>query len=204
MKKKNASSKSTKRFTKKQGQALVKLARQTIMERFGLKLPKKEADTVAASLKDKKLMNHHATFVTLNKDGGLRGCIGSLSAVEPLVESVKTNAVNAAFNDYRFPPLTMEEIDKVDIEVSILTEPEPLEYTNAEDLVEKLRPNEDGVIIQKGSARATFLPQVWEQLPEHEEFLSHLCMKAGLPAEIWQNTKLEVLTYQVQYFEEKK
>jgi AmmeMemoRadiSam system protein A len=140
----------------------------------------------------------------VTKNGELRGCIGSLTAVEPLIESVKRNAINAAFHDHRFPPLGTEEVDEVEVEVSILTDPQPLEYSDPEDLVKKLQPGEDGVIIHKGAARATFLPQVWDQLPEHEEFLSHLCMKAGLPAEAWQTATLDVLTYQVQYFEEKK
>jgi len=203
MKKKNVAS-SPKRFTKKQGQALIVLARQTIMKRFGEDLSKQDIDMMMQVLKDKKLAHHHATFVTINKHDQLRGCIGSLTAVEPLTDSVKRNAINAAFHDHRFTPLTEDELAEIEIELSILTEPQLLEYSDAEDLVKKLRPKEDGVIIQKGAARATFLPQVWNQLPEHEEFLSHLCSKAGLPAEAWQNIKLDVYTYQVQYFEEKK
>ncbi len=92
----------------------------------------------------------------------------------------------------------------MDIEISILTKPQPLEYTNNADLISKLRVNVDGVILQKGQASATFLPQVWEQLPRSEKFLSHLCVKAGLSANAWENTRLEISTYQVQYFEEKK
>jgi MEMO1 family protein len=203
MKKKNVTS-STKRFTKKQGQALITLARQTIMKRFGKDLSKQDIDIMAQTLKDKKLTNNHATFVTINKQDQLRGCIGSLTAVEPLTDSVKRNAINAAFHDHRFSPLLEEEIEEIEIEISILTEPQVLEYTDSEDLIKKLRPKEDGVILQKGAARATFLPQVWNQLPEHEDFLSHLCSKAGLPAEAWQSIKLDVFTYQVQYFEEKK
>ena len=203
MKKKNVTS-SPKRFTKKQGQALIALARQTIMKRFGEDLSKQDIDAMMQVLKDKKLSHNHATFVTINKHDQLRGCIGSLTAVEPLADSVKRNAINAAFHDHRFSPLTEDELSEIEIEISILTEPQPLEYSDAEDLIKKLRPKEDGVIIQKGAARATFLPQVWGQLPEHEEFLSQLCSKAGLPAEAWQTIKLDVYTYQVQYFEEKK
>jgi len=117
---------------------------------------------------------------------------------------VKRNAINAAFNDYRFSPLTAKEFAKVEIEISILSEPEPLEYKDSNDLIKKLRPNVDGVIIRKGYASATFLPQVWEQLIRPEDFLSHLCAKAGLPSDSWKNSKLEVLTYNVQYFEEEK
>ena len=121
---------------------------------------------------------------------------------ESLLEGVKRNAVNAAFRDPRFARLDAQELDKVDIEVSILTDPHPLEYRDSKDLLSKLRPNVDGVILRKGKASATFLPQVWEQLPRPEKFLSHLCSKAGLPASEWQKGTLEILTYQVQYFEE--
>lgn len=186
------------------GQALVKLARQTIMQRLGLKISDKESDLVAAAVKDEALKFLRGTFVTLKIAGRLRGCIGSLAAEESIVDGVKRNAVNAAFHDPRFSPLTVEEIEDVDIEISILTEHQPLGYTNGADLISKLRVNIDGVILQKGRASATFLPQVWEQLPRPEKFLSHLCVKAGLSANAWENTKLEISTYQVQYFEEKK
>ena len=145
---------------------------------------------------------HRGTFVTLTIKGELRGCIGSLEGREPIVDGVRHNAVNAAFHDPRFRPLGRQELDKVTIEVSILSEPQPLAYTDGEDLLGRLRPGTDGVIIRKGYASATFLPQVWEQLPDKEEFLTHLCLKAGLAPDAWRRGDLEVLTYQVQYFEE--
>jgi len=189
-------------FGNDQGQALVKLARQSIAERLGKKAPLPEsAETL---LKDKELKNRRGTFVTLTIDGQLRGCIGSLSAVESVVDGVRRNAVNAAFGDPRFNRLQPAELDKTDIEVSILTEPQRLAYTDGADLIAKLRPGVDGLIIRKGMASATFLPQVWEQLPDPEAFLSHLCRKAGLSANAWQNGELEVQTYQVQYFHEEK
>jgi AmmeMemoRadiSam system protein A len=117
---------------------------------------------------------------------------------------IKRNAVNAAFHDPRFAPLKADELDQVGIEISILTEPQPLEYRGSKDLLTKLRPHVDGVILRKGKASATFLPQVWEQLPKPEHFLSHLCRKAGLSADTWEKTQLEISTYQVQYFEEEK
>lgn len=186
------------------GQALVKLARQTIMQRLGLKISDKESDLVAATVKDEELKARRGTFVTLKIAGNLRGCIGSLAAEESIIDGVKRNAVNAAFHDPRFSPVTVEEIENVDIEISILTNPQPLEYIDSVDLISKLRVKVDGVILRKGRAGATFLPQVWEQLPRPENFLSHLCVKAGLPANAWENTRLEISTYQVQYFEEKK
>ncbi len=189
-----------KKITKKQGGALVQLARKTIFERLGLKAESPELNLE----KEPALQENAGTFVTLTIDGMLRGCIGSLTADEPIVSSIKRNAVNAAFQDPRFPPLTPEEAEQVAVEVSILTQPEPLGYKNPKDLLAQLNPNVDGVIIQKGLARATFLPQVWEQLPEKEAFLEHLCTKAGLPPNAWEHQDLKVFTYQVQKFENKK
>ncbi|HOJ15372.1 MAG TPA: AmmeMemoRadiSam system protein A, partial [Deltaproteobacteria bacterium] len=134
--------------------------------------------------------------------GRLRGCIGTLEARESILEGIRRNAINAAFKDPRFPPLGKDELARVRIEVSVLTEPKPLPYKDPDDLVRKLRPGVDGVIIRKGWATATFLPQVWEQLEDPREFLSHLCLKAGLDAQAWERGGLEVETYQVQCLEE--
>jgi AmmeMemoRadiSam system protein A len=142
------------------------------------------------------------TFVTLKINHRLRGCIGSLSANASLAEGVRDNVLNAAFHDPRFSPLTATELDAVQIEVSVLSEPAALDYTDAGDLLSKLKPGIDGVILKKGYASATFLPQVWEQLPQPEAFLSNLCMKAGLSADRWRQGDLTVQVYQVQYFQE--
>ncbi len=189
-----------KKITKKQGAALVQLARETIFERLGMKAESPEIDPE----KEPALQEHSGTFVTLTIDGNLRGCIGSLTADESIVPGIKRNAINAAFQDPRFPPLSREEAERVSVEISVLTPPEPLVYKNPKEILAKLTPNVDGVIIQKGLARATFLPQVWEQLPEKEVFLEHLCTKAGLPANAWEHQNLKVFTYQVQHFESKK
>ena len=194
---------SSAQLTEEQGQVLVKLARHTIMEKLGRKGSAQESGSDITALKDKSFQSHCGTFVTLKLKGNLRGCIGNLTSAETIWDGIIRNAVNAAFHDPRFSPLTEKELDQTEIEVSILSEPCPLEYSNAEELTRKLRVNIDGVIIRKGHASATFLPQVWQQLPQPEEFLSHLCMKAGLPANAWKDPELEVLTYQVQYFEEK-
>ena len=190
------------RFTEKQGQLLVKLARDTILKALAGKSTDTEADISALAFQDEKFRAHCGTFVTLKMQGQLRGCIGNLTPKVSVLEGVKRNAVNAAFHDPRFSSLTAAELDRTDIEVSILTEPLPLEYRNPQHLIQKLRVNVDGVIIRKGHASATFLPQVWEQLPRAENFLNHLCMKAGLPSDAWKGSDLEVLTYQVQCFEE--
>jgi AmmeMemoRadiSam system protein A len=134
--------------------------------------------------------------------GRLRGCIGNLAPTDPLAEGIRRNALNAALQDPRFAPLTAKELDQMSIEVSILTEPRPLPYADAQDLVRQLRPRIDGVVIRKGYASATFLPQVWDQLPEAVGFLDHFCLKAGLPRDAWKRSPLEVSTYQVQHFAE--
>ncbi len=195
-------SNAVRQFSEKQGHLLVKLARRTIMEKLGQKMDKTESEKLDEALKDLDFQVRRGTFVTLNIDDQLRGCVGSLTGSELISDNVRDNAINAAFRDFRFNPLTIDELKDVDIEISILTEPKPLEYTDGADLIAKLRVNVDGVIIRKGHAGATFLPQVWEQLPRPEEFLSHLCLKAGMSADAWQKTRLEVMTYQVQYFEE--
>jgi len=185
-----------------QGRLLVKLARQTLMERLGRKVPQDNIDSLNEALADPCFQISCGTFVTLKIKGQLRGCIGNLTASESLISGIRRNALNAAFHDPRFAALSASELDRVEIEVSILTEPKPLNYRESADLLKKLRPKVDGVTICLGHASATFLPQVWEQLPNPQDFLSHLCMKAGLAADAWKNKKLEVSTYQVQYFEE--
>ena len=194
---------SNTRFTEKQGQLLVKLARNTILKELAGKSTNTKADTSILAFQDERFQAHCGTFVTLKIKGQLRGCIGNLTPEGSVLEGVKRNAVNAAFHDPRFSSISAAELDRTQIEVSILTEPLPLAYRDSQDLIQKLRVNVDGVIIRKGHASATFLPQVWEQLPRPENFLNHLCMKAGLPADAWKHSELEVLTYQVQYFEEK-
>jgi AmmeMemoRadiSam system protein A len=132
-------------LNEEQGQILVKLARQTIMEELGEAVPPHESESVKSSLSESCYQSHCGTFVTLKIGGQLRGCIGSLTATEPLPEGVRNNAINAAFRDPRFSPLTEKELPKVEIEVSILSEPQPLEYSDADDLIKKLRVNIDGV-----------------------------------------------------------
>jgi len=190
-----------RKISEEQGQALVKLARKTLADYLGTS-PAEQDDTMEI-LKDNALNMKRGVFVTLHKKGQLRGCIGFLDAREPVVEAVRQNAINAAFRDSRFSPLKSSELGEIDIEVSVLTEPAVLEYTDSQDLMERLRPGIDGVIIRQGFATATFLPQVWEQLPDKEEFLCQLCLKAGLSAHAWRKAGVEVLTYQVQYFGEK-
>lgn len=188
-------------LTDRQGQALLCLVRSVIAFQLAV-----DQDDVCdgAVLAEPALQQKHGVFVTLTIGGQLRGCIGSLGAASSIVDGVRENAINAAFGDPRFPSLTVDEFATVEIEVSILSEPQSLEYSDGDDLVAKLRPDVDGVIISKGSSRATFLPQVWEQLPQPENFLSHLCQKAMLPAAAWRDGTLSVQTYTVQYFHERR
>ncbi|MBU1642883.1 AmmeMemoRadiSam system protein A, partial [bacterium] len=130
-----------------------------------------------------ELAQKGATFVTLTLHGALRGCIGSLAANRPLIDDLVDNARSAAFRDPRFYPLTITEFDEVETEVSLLSEPKPLEYGSTAELKAKVRPGIDGVVLNLHGQRATFLPQVWDDLPTFELFFSHLCQKAGLSAD---------------------
>lgn len=129
-----------------------------------------------------------AAFVTLKKAGQLRGCIGSLSAHRPLAEDVSENAYAAAFRDPRFPPLRSEELDGLEISISVLTPPQRLSFASEQELLAQLRPGVDGLILTEGGRRGTFLPSVWESYPEPAVFLRHLKMKAGLPPDYWSDT----------------
>ncbi len=178
---------------------LLALARRTIEEALGA-----ATTPLPPEPPSERLHAPGASFVTLHTRPGrqLRGCIGSLKAYRPLVEDVRENALSAAFRDPRFPPLRREELPHIVIEVSVLTRPEPLTYSGPEELVRKLRPGVDGVVIERGWRRATFLPQVWESLPQLEAFLANLCHKANLPPNAWHWPDLKVYTYQVEKFEE--
>jgi uncharacterized protein len=154
------------------------------------------------SVYSERLQQLGASFVTLTEEGDLRGCIGALEAYQPLVQDVCEHAVSAAMDDYRFSPVQPEEIPLLTIEISRLTAPVRLEYKAPDELIHLLRPNVDGVILRDGFQRATFLPQVWEKLPDTAEFLSHLCQKMGAPANLWRRKNITVFTYQVEEFHE--
>ncbi len=189
-------------FTEEQGCYLLKLARFTIMRHLNLPLPSAEEEELAARLADPAFDVKRGIFVTLTIGGALRGCIGSLAAYESVRQGVLRHAVNAAFNDQRFSPLTVSELAEVNIEISVLTEPHPLQFSNVDELLDRLRPGIDGAILRRGAASATFLPQVWEQLPQIDEFMRHLCLKAGLTPEAWRQSGCTIETYQVKYFSE--
>lgn len=171
-------------MTHEEQTALLRVAADSIQH--GLKLG--SAMRVIVADFPESLRVERATFVTLEIRGRLRGCIGMLEACRPLVEDVAENAFAAAFDDPRFPPLRASEFDELDIHVSVLSPPEPMSFTDEEDLLRQLRPGVDGLIISDGRRRATFLPSVWEELPEPRAFLAHLKQKAGLRAGHWSAT----------------
>ena len=135
-----------------------------------------------------KLQTVAAVFVTLTRGGELRGCIGSLKAQEPLVQAVANSAFSAAFRDYRFPSLRADELDAIRIEISILSEMEPIEAETRQALLDSLQPGVDGLLLEDRGYRSTFLPQVWEKIASPTEFLEQLCLKAGLDAGYWSGT----------------
>ena len=149
-----------------------------------------------------RLREPGATFVTLTDCGELRGCVGTLEAYQTLVQDVCEHAVAAALEDYRFLPVAPEEVSRLSIEISRLTQPQPVVYETPEDLLKKLRPMVDGVILRDGLRRATFLPQVWEKIPDAAAFLDHLCQKMGGPSSLWRRKPLTVAVYQVEEFHE--
>lgn len=156
---------------------LIEIAKDAIREDLsGKKIIDKEALVKAHP----ELAKKWATFVTLEENQSLRGCIGSLISHRPLIDDLISNAKSAAFKDSRFHPVSAEEFEKLTVEVSLLSEPQQIAYTDRKDLRRKIKVGMDGVILKKNDRLATFLPQVWEQLPDFEAFFAHLCQKAGL------------------------
>jgi len=186
-----------KNISPAQGRRLLERVRSILEYRLGL-----SAESGRSGLEDEPLQQQCGTFVTLKINGALRGCIGNIEADGPLVEAIERNALSAAFHDHRFKPLGAEELARVEIDISILSSPERLDYRDGDDLVSKLRPLVDGVILRHGGSSATFLPQVWSQLPNPVIFLEHLCRKAGLSPSLWQQEHPDIYIYQVQCCEE--
>ncbi len=139
-----------------------------------------------------------AAFITLTIDGQLRGCIGSLEARRPLAEDIAQNAYAAAFNDPRFTPLSSSEFNDLDIHISVLSPQEPMAFSSEKDLIEQLRPGVDGLVLEEGRNRGTFLPSVWESLPNSALFLRQLKRKAGLPEDYWSET-IKIYRYTTTY-----
>jgi AmmeMemoRadiSam system protein A len=187
-------------LTDQERHILLELARQAMTEA----VTHQAASSLDLSKLPVALREPGATFVTLTCGGELRGCIGALEAYQPLAEDVRQHAIAAALQDYRFPPVESAEIHSLEIEISRLTRPVSLPYTIPEDLINKLRPGVDGVLLRYAGRRATFLPQVWQKLPDPIDFLDHLCAKMGLEPTSWRYLKLDVYVYQVEEFRESR
>ncbi len=186
------------KLTLEEQKTLLRLAREALERGVrGGKLPPLDEAALTPRLREEG-----ASFVTLTAHGQLRGCIGALEAYQPLAQDVCEHAVAAALEDPRFPAVSEGELHGIQIEVSRLTRPVPLDYTDPADLLQKLRPHIDGVILKDGFHRSTFLPQVWEKIPNPAEFLDNLCYKMGTSPDLWRRKHLDVLTYQVEEFRE--
>ena len=186
------------KLTREEKQTLLHMARQALeLGVRGEKLPPLDEAALTPCLRETG-----ASFVTLTVRGDLRGCIGALEPYQPLAMDVREHAIAAALEDPRFPQVQPKELNQIEIEVSRLTVPRRLEYKDADDLLAKLNPNVDGVILSDGWHRATFLPQVWEKIPDKAEFLDELCYKMGVSADTWKHKHLDVLIYQVEEFHE--
>lgn len=185
-------------LTHEERQTLLRLAREAMEHGVkGADLPPMDGQLLTPRLRE-----DGASFVTLTVRGQLRGCIGALEPYQPLAEDVRKHAVAAALEDPRFPPVSERELNGIQLEVSRLTRPVPLDYKDANDLLSRLRPHVDGVIVRDGLQRATFLPQVWEKIPNPVDFLNNLCHKMGARPDLWRRKHIEVLTYQVEEFRE--
>jgi AmmeMemoRadiSam system protein A len=185
-------------LTAEEKQILLELARRALEGGVhGGEIPSVDIEAMTPHLREPG-----ASFVTLTVRGELRGCIGALEPSQPLAADVREHALAAALDDPRFVPVRPEELDRIDIEISRLTMPSDLEYSDAADLLEKLRPGVDGVILRDGGRRATFLPQVWDKMPDKAAFLDHLCSKMGVMPDAWRTRHLLVQTYQVEEFHE--
>ncbi len=188
---------STKLFSQPDQETLLKIARQSIING----LTNRQAIPIKLQEFSTPLTEKQASFVTLKKHQQLRGCIGMLDATRPLIEDVAENAFAAAFRDPRFDSVSADEIDDISIHISILSIPKPIEFTSEQDLLEKIQPNIDGLILIKGNHRGTFLPAVWESLPKPKDFLDQLKLKAGLNKNVW-SEQIKILRYQAESIEE--
>lgn len=134
------------------------------------------------------LTKRHGNFVTLTQRGTLRGCVGTIQGTRPLAQNIAVSAYNAAYRDTRFSPLSADEIDQTRIEISVLTQPEPIAAGTHEELLANLHPNEDGLLMENAGHQTTFLPKVWEKVPDPQQFVQQLMVKAGLPGDYWSET----------------
>ncbi|MBU0636394.1 AmmeMemoRadiSam system protein A [Candidatus Micrarchaeota archaeon] len=176
-------------LSEKEKKLVLKTCKETILSFLENRSPKLEIKVPAI------LLEKRGVFVTLSIKGKLRGCIGNLEPTASVWEGIQEYSLAAAFNDPRFSPLSKKEFAETKIEVSILSKPVPLEFDSPKELLKKIEQNVHGVILQNGFAKATFLPSVWEEISDKQEFLSHLCMKAGLDPSAWQDSQTLIWVY---------
>lgn len=185
-------------LSERERSVLLALARQAIAAVVaGQEAPVISAEEVTSGLRESR-----ACFVTLWRGKELRGCIGQLYAREPVWEAVVKNAARAAAKDHRFAPVTADELGALRVEISVLSASIPLDYRTPEELLDQLRPGMDGVVLRMGESVSTFLPQVWRDLKEKQEFMEQLSRKCGHPANAWRQAGVVVSVYQVEHFEE--
>jgi AmmeMemoRadiSam system protein A len=185
-------------LTSKEQKYLLTLARSTLTNY----LSGKPIQELAKTKLSPALIEKRGCFVTLEKMGNLRGCIGYIQPVKSLCECVMENAVNAATQDPRFTEVNFDDLKSITIEISALTVPEPLEIKNRKTLLQVLVPGRDGVILSNGWKNSTFLPQVWEHFVDKESFLNALCEKGGMPSGCWEDENTEILIYRAEVFKE--
>lgn len=185
-------------LTQAEKKILLKLAREALESSVrGEMLPGLDQASLTPALQAQG-----SSFITLTKNNELRGCIGALQPYQPLAEDVREHTIAAALQDYRFPPVEPYELPWLGIEISRLTVPETLAYSSPEELLAKIQPGVDGVILHQSARKATFLPQVWEKIPDKVEFMDQLCAKMGAASDLWRHKHLDVLVYQVEEFHE--
>lgn len=182
-------------FSTSDKKILLKSARKAISNKL-------EKEPFVFSDELKKISYKRGVFVTLKKNKNLRGCIGNILPEKELFKGVVDNALNSAFHDPRFKPINLDELSEIEIEISVLTLPEKIEYQDINELKTKIIPFEHGVILDFGYRQSTFLPSVWDELPDYEMFMSHLSIKAGFNPLDWKNLKPGVFVYKAVHFSE--
>jgi len=196
-------------ITPRQGKALLKFARLEIARKLEVQeyLPQdkqelKEIQKIGKVLQDENLQSKRRIFVTLYKDGLVRGRMGNVRAVMDITGSVKKNAAMAALSDSTTPPLKPQELDEIQIKVSVLGKPEPVSYNDSKQLLKRLKEKQPGVVVKEGSSKATYPPKIWDKISSPEKLLGKLCKQARLPEHAWKNKEAEILTFQIRHFKE--
>jgi AmmeMemoRadiSam system protein A len=190
--------KAPEKLSSSEAELLLRLARATLDHIVaGGSMPRLDPNSLSS-----RLTENRACFVTLRNQGELRGCVGSVVASKPLFEGAMDSVRGAARRDRRFQPVTADELENIHIELSILTEPVRLNYDSPKALLEMLQPHRHGVLLRIGARTATFLPKVWDDIPDKQEFLARLCAKAGFDPRAWREKNAIICVYEAEVIEE--